>query len=146
MNTTDRKTILLRAALEMLEKLANSPVVISPAETTVNYDEAECDGLCLIDDIKIELEGAEEEFNTSNNLHNPDFLTPEQVEVNEGWRLLDKNEIRESAPFLKEIQMWADGYWDSTDWMGDQKDFTYRTKLTPAELRKKRKQNDVSCW
>jgi hypothetical protein len=51
----DRKTILLRAAYDMLKKCADSHYVILPMETTVFYDEADCDGSCLMDDIVSEL-------------------------------------------------------------------------------------------
>ena len=56
----DRKEVLLRACYEMLKKCADSPFVITPTETTVFYDEADCDGSCLMDDIAIEL-GIKEE-------------------------------------------------------------------------------------
>lgn len=39
----------------MLKKCADSHYVISPMETTVFYDEADCDGSCLMDDISHEL-------------------------------------------------------------------------------------------
>lgn len=39
----------------MLKKCADSHYVISPMETTVFYDEADCDGSCLMDDIVSEL-------------------------------------------------------------------------------------------
>lgn len=46
----DRKVILLRAAYALIRKCP------SAQETTVHYDEADCDGHCLMDDIKAELE------------------------------------------------------------------------------------------
>ena len=52
----DRKTILLKACYDMLQKCDQSQYVISPMETTVFYDDADCDGHCLMDDIAIELE------------------------------------------------------------------------------------------
>jgi hypothetical protein len=51
----DRRAILLRAAYDMLKKQADSRYVISPFETTVFYDDAECDGHCLMEDIAVEL-------------------------------------------------------------------------------------------
>lgn len=54
-NMDTRKDILLRAAFDMLKKCNDSPTVISPMETTVFYDDADCDGLCLMKDIAIEL-------------------------------------------------------------------------------------------
>ena len=59
MTKTDRKVVLLRAAYDMLKKCNDSHVVISPMETTVFYDEADCDGSCLMEDIANEL-GIEE--------------------------------------------------------------------------------------
>lgn len=56
MSEEDRATTLLKATLDMLTKLDKSPYVISPFETTVFYDEADCDGTCLMDDIKTYLE------------------------------------------------------------------------------------------
>jgi hypothetical protein len=52
---SDRKTILLKAALELLEKIdaSNYGDILG---TTVFYDDADCDGSCLIEDIKICLE------------------------------------------------------------------------------------------
>jgi hypothetical protein len=52
---TERKDILLRAAFDMLRKCEDSHYVISPMETTVYYDEADCDGSCLKEDIASEL-------------------------------------------------------------------------------------------
>lgn len=52
----DRKTVLLMACRDMLIKCRDSHLVISPMETTVFYDEADCDGSCLLDDIELELE------------------------------------------------------------------------------------------
>jgi hypothetical protein len=53
---SDRKEVLLRAAYDMLKKIRSAPYVISPFQTTVFYDEADCDGYCLMEDIAIELE------------------------------------------------------------------------------------------
>lgn len=52
----DRKTILLMACRDMLLKCKDSPYVISPMETTVFYDDANCDGYCLLEDIEVELD------------------------------------------------------------------------------------------
>ena len=40
----------------MLKKIDNEPYVMSPFETTVFYDDADCDGYCLMQDIATELE------------------------------------------------------------------------------------------
>lgn len=52
----DRKTVLLKACRDMLQKCNDSGYSLSPFETTVFYDEADCDGYCLLDDIIAELE------------------------------------------------------------------------------------------
>ena len=57
----DRKEVLLRACYDMLKKIGDSVYALSPFETTVFYDEADCDGHCLMDDIRIELNIEEKE-------------------------------------------------------------------------------------
>ena len=52
----ERALILLKAAYEILNECDQSEFVISPMEVTVNYDEAECDGHCLMEDIENYLE------------------------------------------------------------------------------------------
>ena len=39
----------------MLAKIKESPFVLSPFETTIPYDDTDCDGYCLMDDIEAEL-------------------------------------------------------------------------------------------
>lgn len=51
----NRKEVLLKACLELLQKQENSNYVLNLLEETVFYDEVDCDGCCLIDDIKAEL-------------------------------------------------------------------------------------------
>ena len=51
----DRKIILLRACMELLQKQKESPYVLYLLGETVHYDDADCDGNCLLKDIKIEL-------------------------------------------------------------------------------------------
>ena len=51
----DRKITLLKAALEIFEKCDASHFVASPFEVTAFYDGTECDGYCLMEDIKYEL-------------------------------------------------------------------------------------------
>lgn len=70
--------------------------------------------------------------------HNPLKLTLAQVGVKDGWRLLNENEIIAFLLELREIQRWTVKGWDGTGWAGGDKDGTYRTKLSPAELRKAR--------
>ncbi len=47
----DRKDVLLKATLDILEKCDNSPFVENVLTTTAVWDEATCDGHCLMDDI-----------------------------------------------------------------------------------------------
>jgi hypothetical protein len=48
----DRKTELLIAAYKLLKKQDDSCYVLDLLSETVNYDDAECDGSCLMDDIE----------------------------------------------------------------------------------------------
>lgn len=57
---SERRDVLLRAAYEMLQKCIHARYVVSPAEVTVFYDDAECDGHCLLDDIRSEIENPNE--------------------------------------------------------------------------------------
>ena len=52
----DRKEYLLRQCLKLLQKQKRSYYVLNLLEETIKYDEAECDGHCLLDDIQNELE------------------------------------------------------------------------------------------
>lgn len=52
----DRKVILLKACKDLLEKQEKSSYVLDILSETVYYDEADCDGYCLIDDIEAELD------------------------------------------------------------------------------------------
>lgn len=52
----DRKTTLLKACRDLLKKQDNSPYVLNLLSETVHYDEADCDGYCLLNDIENELE------------------------------------------------------------------------------------------
>ena len=52
----DRKELLLRKCLELLERQNESPYVLNLLSETINYDNADCDGYCLIEDIKRELD------------------------------------------------------------------------------------------
>jgi len=51
----DRKEILLKAAYELLKKQELSHYVLNLLEKSVHYDEADCDGYCLMEDIASEL-------------------------------------------------------------------------------------------
>ena len=50
---SERAKILLKATLDLLQKQKESHYVLNLLENTVFYDEAECDGYCLFDDIEI---------------------------------------------------------------------------------------------
>ena len=50
--TEDRSITLLRAAHALLHKQYHAGIVLNLLEETVFYDEAECDGNCLLDDIE----------------------------------------------------------------------------------------------
>lgn len=52
----DRKTVLLKAAHDLLMKQHKSGYVLNLLEQTVFYDEADCDGHCLMEDIALELD------------------------------------------------------------------------------------------
>jgi len=70
--------------------------------------------------------------------HNPDKLTVAQV--GEGYRLLDKDEVigHKNLPAIKEIECYTEeGQWEG-GYTGSTKNYTYRTKLTRAELREAR--------
>lgn len=47
---------LLEATYELLEKQKNNPYVLNLLAETIFYDEAECDGSCLMEDIENLLE------------------------------------------------------------------------------------------
>jgi hypothetical protein len=52
----DRAKILLKATLELLNKCDESLIVQDPMDATVFYDNADCDGYCLREDIENWLE------------------------------------------------------------------------------------------
>lgn len=56
----DRKITLLRAAHELLKRQSETSEVLSLLSETVFYDDAECDGHCLMEDIEIVLNDAED--------------------------------------------------------------------------------------
>ena len=51
MSEEDRAITLLRATLELLRKCDNSSYVLDVLGETAHYDEADCDGYCLMNDI-----------------------------------------------------------------------------------------------
>lgn len=52
----DRKLVLLKACLDLLQKQEDTIFVLNILEETVQYDGADCDGYCLMEDIKTELD------------------------------------------------------------------------------------------
>lgn len=69
--------------------------------------------------------------------HNPDNLTDEQVQTAEGWRLLDEDEIELNS--LRDIdvkEIWYMDKWNPASCKFPE--YTYRTRLSRAELRKAR--------
>jgi len=52
----ERAITLLKAAKHLLELQEDSVFVLNLLEETVYYDEADCDGSCLLDDIREVLE------------------------------------------------------------------------------------------
>ena len=56
MEGMDRKSYLLIVAYKLLRKQKKSPYVLNLLDTTVFYDDADCDGCCLMEDIKCCLE------------------------------------------------------------------------------------------
>ena len=55
----DRAIVLLKAALELLNKCDNSPYVLDVLSETAYYDGTDCDGCCLKEDIESFLEEVE---------------------------------------------------------------------------------------
>ena len=51
----DRCRVLLKATYDLLYKQTESPFVLNILEEIVTYDDADCDGYCLMDDIADEL-------------------------------------------------------------------------------------------
>jgi hypothetical protein len=51
----DRKTILLRATYDILKSCDEGPYVKNVFEQTAIWDEVECDGYCLMEEIAVEL-------------------------------------------------------------------------------------------
>ena len=54
-NSDDRKKTLLKATLDILKKCYDSSFVLNVIEETAFYDNVECVGNCLMEDISDEL-------------------------------------------------------------------------------------------
>ena len=52
----ERKDTLLKATHELLSKQDKSAFVLNLLSETVHYDDADCDGYCLMNDIEINLD------------------------------------------------------------------------------------------
>jgi len=55
----DRKITLLKACRDLLRKQNDSSYVLNLLSETVFYDDVDCDGYCLLEDIEMELEMSE---------------------------------------------------------------------------------------
>ena len=51
----DRKVTLLKAAYDLLKKCDEGPYVKNALEETAHYDDEDCDGYCLMQEIADEL-------------------------------------------------------------------------------------------
>jgi len=68
--------------------------------------------------------------------HNPENLPLDKVEVQEGWRLLDKDEIIDRQKGLPVIQFWSNhAKWWISGAIGNDQVYTYRTRLSREQLR-----------
>ena len=69
MKEEDRAITLLRATLELLRKCDKSSYVLDVLGETAYYDDADCDGYCLMDDISnyldYEVKGQDDGTNNS---------------------------------------------------------------------------------
>ena len=78
------------------------------------------------------------ENEVKHRVHNPDNLTPKQVGVSEGYRLLDEDEIKDRTSNLC-IEKWVvtsfkNPYWDDSRYQGNDTYLTYRTRLSREQL------------
>lgn len=61
------------------------------------------------------------------NWHNPDRVTSKELQPEEGWRFLLKEELSDDRGIREDIQRWSYKGWDSSGWQGDGNG-TYRVK------------------
>lgn len=54
-----RERVLLQACLDLLRKCNEGPYVKDALNQIVHYDDADCDGNCLMEDIETHLEEAQ---------------------------------------------------------------------------------------
>lgn len=69
-------------------------------------------------------------------VHNPRNLTPKQYGEDEGYRLLDKDEIKKRRTWYIQIEALCGGGWLNEGFIGDFRAMTYSTKLSREELAK----------
>lgn len=63
MDISNRKDVLLKAAYDLLTKQKRSHFVLNLLNQTAHYDDADCDGDCLREEIAQELYLEDEELN-----------------------------------------------------------------------------------
>jgi hypothetical protein len=51
-NQQERAKILIKAAIDILERCKNSPYVLDALQVTATWDDAECEGSCLLEEMK----------------------------------------------------------------------------------------------
>lgn len=64
--------------------------------------------------------------------HNPDGLT--DLGQSDGWRLLDEDEIKPRYSSSVQIEKWEFPQWNNQSWRADCPRYTYRTRLSRADL------------
>lgn len=126
------------------EPAAFIPLEISPEDFQLLMDTIELwkSKIIVPQQSKVEILDLDTPPEPEHKPHNPDSLTPEQVGVADGWRLLDEDEILPPSVWLAQIHAWNcenDNKWNATGWVGSNTVITYRTKLSRAELAAKRK-------
>jgi hypothetical protein len=47
-----RAKVLIQAAIDILEQCENSPYVLDALQVTATWDDTECDGSCLLEEMK----------------------------------------------------------------------------------------------
>jgi hypothetical protein len=75
--------------------------------------------------------------------HNPNNLSDDVIGVQDGWRLLYRDEILTGQRNLMELEMWDYDHW-SRHWSGGLDFKTYRTKLSREDLALARSKRPVS--
>lgn len=60
MDQKNRKDVLLKAAYDILKSCSQGPYVKDALSEIAFYDDAECDGACLMEDIALELDLADD--------------------------------------------------------------------------------------